>query len=25
LPDPDKNSYTGAVATVAGWGHDKSG
>jgi hypothetical protein len=25
LPDPDANSFAGTLATVAGWGHDKSG
>ncbi|KAI9559691.1 hypothetical protein GHT06_013696 [Daphnia sinensis] len=25
LPDPVKESLTGVMATVAGWGHDKSG
>lgn len=25
LPDADENSFTGTTATVAGWGHDKSG
>lgn len=25
LPDPVNQSFNGAMATVAGWGHDKSG
>lgn len=25
LPDPVKEPLTGVMATVAGWGHDKSG